>query len=257
MQLPRSPHRPADSSPLPSHPRRGILLTMTKERKESILEKNDDKTLFQAGRNRCVSVPPVKRFLINRSHKAHSRRPPMVTRTRWTFCLYLFLVALSPSGLRADPITSFWFEFEHSEEVGPFSIDIPITSLGDGFFGPLPVFDQDMTTQLFPAAEIFLETSNFLICFDPVAAGGEPCGEDFSSPEPFHEGSNLYTADDSLASCGIPTLCPQLFYNVQITAHHGDPTLESVSEPATSVLLLSGLVMGGLAKRKRARENRR
>ncbi len=45
------PHRRADSSPLHSYPRRGIVLTM--------------KTLFQAGRNRCVSVPPEKRFLIN------------------------------------------------------------------------------------------------------------------------------------------------------------------------------------------------
>ena len=41
----------AHSSPLPSHPRRGIVLTM--------------KTLFQADRNRCVSLPPEKRFLIN------------------------------------------------------------------------------------------------------------------------------------------------------------------------------------------------
>ena len=42
--------------------------------------------------------------------------------------------------------------------------------------------------------------------------------------------------------------------SVEITDHLGP---SGVPEPATSVLLLSGLVMGGLAKLKRAREKRR
>lgn len=183
---------------------------------------------------------------------------------------------LYPLPSRADPvpISSFWFVID-ADFLDPglvYSFDLPISSLTENFDGILPLFDPSMMNQLFPAALVSYsprEISIFELSNDPAVDFLHTISLIDPGIWQLGDNSNLSDGPDTLGidicpefTAGV-AVCPDMqrlgnSLNIFITAHPITATELTWPEPATSVLLLSGLVMGGFAaKRTRASEKRR
>ena len=175
----------------------------------------------------------------------------MRTPTIWAICLFMFVVAQSPRHLNANhipfptlnPITSFWFEVSVEQSavfvvvtIPLFAFDLPINSLSESFVGGLPIWVDASMTDLI-CAECTVEYGPTFFVVDSIGS----FTKDLAQGE-WAVGTNTIVSD-------IPG-----DVSVLVLPHR---SATAVPEPATSVLLLSGLVMGGLVNRKRAKEKRR
>jgi len=174
----------------------------------------------------------------------------MSARAIWAFCLYLSLFTIFTSFGQADSHTptangEFWFTVDEAAGGNPvYMIDIPIPTLDTEFEGPLPIFfdfpcDVSDCGEV-PFATVDYSPEGFTVVSELLAGGGETYQFDDDGDYAFQLGANnVFTAAGLMA---LITIEDKPVY---------------VAEPATAVLLLSGLVMVGLAKRKRARGKRR
>jgi len=179
----------------------------------------------------------------------------MLARAIWAFCLYLSLFTFVTTSGRADSDLNdtgpFWFSVGAAGGNQGYMIDIPIPDLGTTFFGVLPMFF-DSPCDLSPCAAIptalVTYDPQFLIVDSPLLAdGGLPGNVEYR----FAEGDNYVFAISPF------NMVFTTRGNIAVTIAIVDKAV-TVPEPATAVLLLSGLVMVGLAaKRKRPREKRR
>ena len=172
---------------------------------------------------------------------------------------WLLAIGLGTANIAmADPIVSFWFEFTDSTgNVPDWMVELPLTDLTQ----PIQIIGETTQTDMFDGTGFmcpceFRYDSRGLILnpLDNFTESGELFIQFQLFPfDPFTEGTQ--NVRQAILALYRPFEGPQdIFWQgpgeLTITAH-------VIPEPATSVLLLSGLVMGGLTKRKRAREKRR
>ena len=167
----------------------------------------------------------------------------MLAHSIWAFCLYLSLIPLFTTYVHADshPATDpFGFHFRVEEDPGinpAYWFDINDTfSLDQEFSGIIPIHFVDFNNE-HTAQVDYSPTVLMVVPLDNILTAETyrfPDGDLYT----FDEGPNMVvtTAGNLLTITILPL---------------------SVPEPAPSVLLLSGLVMVGLAKRKRDSKKRR